>query len=983
MHMIRTCLVLSSLALFSWPSFAQQSDGPCAPPVFKIYKEKNMFNEQQEIWLGEILDEQFAKAFDLIEDPEGDYLQNLGERILAQLPPTSTKYRFYIMDAPQNTAFSVGGSRIYVSRQLIAFLKNEDELAGLLAHEIGHIFTHQKAIDVTRIFRKALDVKQVGDRKDIFEKWNQLRDIYLKKSIPFDFEREEEEQQIADRLALHAMIRAGYQPLQFADFFDRLAENKGKKGNIFSDIFGTTNPNSKRVRLLINNSRPMPQQCIATTPIGPMEHFLAWQKGVIGAKRLVAKAQIPGILKQVTLGPPLRGNLEYLQFSPDGNYILVQDESSVFVLSHHPLANLFRFDALKPHTFAPIPYWPGGPLDRSTLTDQHVQFTPDSRSIVFYDSEMRVEKWDIESQQRTSVHEVVLSAPCMRVSLSSTGEVMACVRREKDDYRLLLMDVATNAVFLNKKILPPFLPDFYDFAGLPYHFFSLLASDWFTMGFSPDSRYFVLGSNKQMLAYDLQARAPMKTTHGLQHYTSSRFIFTTPERIVALDPGQANQVVLLHFPSGEVQDKFPLNINGQPLVNVRGMEGKFIAPGRGAYLLVSPAGRWPMALFDLEAKKFLLGYKTPGLAIHTNTLAAEGLGGRISLFGLDQQLQATVQLPLSPLPDVAAAEFSQDGKWLAVAGQTSGGIWNVDTGERSLDIGTFTGGFFDHGQLVAVSHRLEQQPKVVRLDPLSKKQEDLYTIDPLDTKKKEKEVDQYAWQAGNLLLRVVELKKDEFPSIPGLPNLCLGCKLRVEARDIRTNQISWTHQFAEFIPVFFYSQTAKTLTLLFESHYSVKKESKNDPKLKERFDHMRDKEAVNMVEVLDPETGEIRGNLLYDTGNSSITPIAAVSAGDTVLVYDRQNRTLVYSLKSGLQKGHVLGRFQAISAEGDRMLVENAKGECALYDMATLQMLAQYTFPNRLIRAELVSDGTLLVLTADQTIYRLNVPTNSQTVAQQ
>src|ERR1700681_2678106 len=154
----------------------------CAMPSFsRVVNEPNFFNEQQEIWLGAILDGQVLKQYNVVEDPERDYLQKLGERMLAQLPATTRHYEFYIIDYPVNNAFSLGGSKIYLTRQLIAFLRNEDELAGLLGHEIGHVVTHQVAIDVTRMFRKALNVTQVGDRNDIFLKWNQLEDIWARK----------------------------------------------------------------------------------------------------------------------------------------------------------------------------------------------------------------------------------------------------------------------------------------------------------------------------------------------------------------------------------------------------------------------------------------------------------------------------------------------------------------------------------------------------------------------------------------------------------------------------------------------------------------------------------------------------------------------------------------------------------------------------------------------------------------------------------
>lgn len=259
------------------PAFSQSSgnsNDACAAPTFpKLARDRNMFNEQQEAWLGDILDAQVVKSYNTIEDPEGDYLQKLGESMLAQLPPTGRDYKFFIIDAPINNAFSLGGSRIYIARQLIAFIQNEDEFAGLLGHEIGHVITHQIGLDVTRMFRKGLGVTEAGDRQDIFNKWNQLVDIQAKKHIFRDEDREEDEQQVADRIGLYAMARAGYQPVRFADFFDRLAQLRGKTGNFFTDFFGTTNPNSKRLRELIAKAQPLPPQCVAALPADSGSHF--------------------------------------------------------------------------------------------------------------------------------------------------------------------------------------------------------------------------------------------------------------------------------------------------------------------------------------------------------------------------------------------------------------------------------------------------------------------------------------------------------------------------------------------------------------------------------------------------------------------------------------------------------------------------------------------------------------------------------------
>jgi|GEM_PF-1453744 len=962
----------------------QQADA-CSPPDFKIAKEKNMFSEQQEAWLGQILDEEYVKTYNKVEDPDG-YLQKLGEHILAQLPATGRKYTFYVIDYPENNAFSLGGSQIYVSRQLIAFLKSEDELAGLLGHEIGHIATHQAALDTTRVFRKKLGVQQVGDRNDIFAKWNELIDLWRKKHVVFqDFEREEYEQQVADRLGLYAMMRAGYHPAQVAALFDRLAENKGKKGNFFTDLFGVTGPDSKRLRLLINKATPLPEACVTPVPADSQDRFQAWRNSVIAADRVKPAEQVSGLMNKTILDPPLRGSLDYMQFSPDGKYLVAQDESTVFVLGREPLENLFTFDAMNSQA---IQIKTGRPAANfAALTDQAVQFTPDSQSVVFYDMELRVQKWDIASKSRTSIHAVTLPGECIRTALASTGEVLACLKQEKDDFRLLLLNVADSSIIFSRKVVPPYSADVNDLLNQPFRVFPNFYHLYFTLGFSPDARYFVLGSNKMTVAYDLQTHSEMNVGRQVRKYTTSRFVFVSPHRIVGVDPDHNNHAAAMEFPSGDGTQEFDLKVNGQNLINVTGMEGKFIAAARGPYLLVTPAARWPMAVMNLETRDFLLGYKSPGLAIFADIIAGEELGGRVSLFDLvSRKRLGSIQLPSSLLPPLAASEFSSDGKWLAVAGRTSGGLWNVSSGERSMDTGTFSGGFFDNAndQMFAIFHKLEQKPKIERLDPVSRKADDLFTIELPDPLKKNGSMHHYLWQSGNLLLQQLDRGEaancvnatESEKRIDGCKyrRLCLSCKLAVEAKDIRTNQTIWVRWFAEYLPKFFFSSAGNTVTLLFESHYSVKAETKENLELKKLFELMPDKDTVNLIEVVNPETGDMLGAMLMDTGAVSVIPRDAVSAGNTVLMYDTQNRTHVYSLDSGHQRGKVLGRFKALSPRGDRMILENEKGECDLYSTDTLQPLQHFTFPTRLVRADFSSDGTLLVLTADQTVYQFRTP---------
>lgn len=930
-----TLVLLLGLPLAGQQPAVAAQNSACAPPSFsKVVNDRNIFNEQQEEWLGQILDEQVRKQYNTVEDPEGDYLQKMGERILAQLPPSSRRYRFYIIDYPVNNAFSLGGSKVYVTRQLVAFLHNEDELAGLLGHEIGHIMTHQAAIDVSRMFRKYLNVTQVGDRNDIFQKWNQLQDVWAKKNAQMrDDEREEDEQQIADRIGLYGMVRAGYRPASISEFFDRLTESKGKTGNFLTDLFGTTNPNSKRLRLLINNAGALPQECITPLPASYSSHFLEWQKAVIGARRASGSEHVAGIVKKIALKPPLRGSLEYLQFSPNGEYLLAQDESSVFVLSREPLKTLFRIDA---------------------VNAEWAKFTPDSRSVVVADAELRVQKWDIAGRQRASIQAVTMPGRCLDYTVSSTGDVFACMKRYKDDLELDLIDVATSTVFFTKAFNMPVQVFTYRYVDQVYTF-RLPGNLHFHLQFSPDSHYFLGSTADDAVGYDLQTKREIGLPGRIKHMAASNFTFTATNDLAAYNPDKPSRSQLVHFPSGDLVQEFPLEIRDFRLT------GRLIAPAKGQYILVTPAAMHPIAAIDLEKKDLAMAYKSPGLAIYDQIIAGEQIGGMIGLFSMaDKKLLGNTQLPLSYLPALRASGFSPDGKWLVAAGETSGGVWNAETGERVMDTGTFSGGFFDNGKVLATFSKSEK-PKMVSLDPEAKFSQDLYDIsaaappkDPKDNSERER-----VWQAGNLV----------FSAKPPVKN-----HTSIEAHDARTYELRWKRDFPGILPTMFYSRPANTVVAIFQFFGTAEDEAKLDPDLKKKYSALPNKRDAILLEVLDPATGKTQGSILVDTANYSFLGESAIVAGDTVLMYDTNNRTIVYSLKSGQQAGKVLGRFRAISGAGDQMLVENEAGVAELYSTSTLQALEHYSFPARITYAEFISATKLLVLVADQTVYEISLP---------
>lgn len=81
-----------------------------------------------------------------LDDPEvNDYLQNLGDRLVAADPSIGEHFEFFAVGASAINAFALPGGHVGVNTGLILAAQSESELASVLAHEISHISQHHIA----------------------------------------------------------------------------------------------------------------------------------------------------------------------------------------------------------------------------------------------------------------------------------------------------------------------------------------------------------------------------------------------------------------------------------------------------------------------------------------------------------------------------------------------------------------------------------------------------------------------------------------------------------------------------------------------------------------------------------------------------------------------------------------------------------------------------------------------------------------------
>jgi WD40 repeat protein len=935
---LATFLVLSCLCSRE-PVLAQTVSGPCSMPTFdKIVNEANIFSEQQEEWLGDILAPQIEVQFKKVADPGNDYLQRLGNRLLAQLPESKIHYRFTIIDYPDNQSFGIPGGNIYISRRIITLARTEDELAGLLGHEIGHIITRQPAITITRHMQDVLGVSKLGDQKDVQNKWNQLVDLAATKKVSYSEKREEAEQLIADRIAIYAMARAGYQPSQFVDFFDRLVQTRGKTGSFWTDLFGRTSSDSKRLRELLRNSVPLAQNCLNTSAQHGNEQFLQWQKAVIASDFVAAKEALPGLISKKTLNPPLRSDLRTLRYSPDGNYLLAQDENTIFVLTTHPVTNVFHVDA--PDTYAP-------------------QFTPDSKAIVFYDKELRVQEWDVQGK-RIFLHELASSTHCLETALSPTGEVFACL---DDQLQPQLTDVSNSTlIHKGRKLHEP--TRFEVNMAVAEAAQSGESFDLYPMRFSPDGHYFVVGHQNTAFAYDLKTNIEMDLPRKIKELAGGTFTFLSADEIAGYgSDGKKMVIARLRFPSGEMLGSVPWS----PSIRLAPAE-------KGDFLLLMHSGEPAVTVFDWKTQKVAVMYKKPGFSVYGDVFAGETAGGEIGIYGMqDKKYQGGIDLPNGSISAMSARAFSPDGNWLALSQKTRGAVWNLTTGERTFLTRGFEGAFFEQDLLFAkFPGQGKDSAAVFKFDTSKKSLENLYALKPDPSMPDDNEA--LYWQQGELLLHGAWRPKEK-----------VGARTQVEVLDIRTDKKLWERKPRRRLPFVVHSRLAKTVTLVVGDYEDMKADAKEDPVLSARLNALVDEKrraASYIIEALDDSTGKELGKVLVDTGNLSFRVQYAVTVGDRVLVTDSEDRTLVYSLKTGEQKGIVPGLEFSVSADGAKLMVGDGKTKAELYDLATLQPLQHFEFPSPLLHVEFSADGKgLIALTNDQTIYRLKLDAQEKAAA--
>jgi WD40 repeat protein len=883
----------------------------------------NIFSDQQEVDLGDAAADSFARYYSLIDDPElTQHVEKLGARLAEHLPPNHLRFQFFLIDAPEVNAFSLPGGRIYLTRKIVALTRNDDELAGVVAHEMGHVVAHQAAIFVSSILKQVLGVTEVGDRADIYDKVQRVFDKQGRKPFKIS-EQGDGDQYVADQVALFAMARAGFAPPAYVDLFDRFNDTHGDAGNWFTDMLGRTNPEQKRLRELLKSVSTMPAACAGIATSSPVE-FETWQARVVASRAGTHSESLPGLLIRKKLASPLRPDINNLRFSPDGKYVLAQDEGGIHVLSRDPFQMLFFIDAPD--------------ADKA-------QFSPDSKSVVFKSPSLRIETWDIAAQNRTSVREILLRVLCIQSALSPDGKYLACLDRE---YALHLVEVANGKELISKK---RFLEAGSSAAGeLPMSGATeSMHVPVSHLSFSPDAQYFVAGTVNSDLAYSLSENRPLKVPSSVRTVMHEEFAFVDSSRIVGLNSFDPSKSAIVKFPSGElvrhVKLTYGLTLGATP---------------QGKYIAVGPLQNGKRGFIDLETGKLNGVCKEDAGDIYDRTIVYEELdGGLVLIEAPSGKVVSRAQLTLSHLGEHGAIAVSDDFNRLAASTQTRGAVWDLSHNQRIQLLRVFAGGWFaEDGSLYAdFPQGANKERAVVQMDP----QGDAWTVFPIGQLP--------AKQEGPYVL----IRRPQH----GHTN---PRNSTYELWDFRRKQVLWARDFTlEPASVFLTSDFGKILMGWSVANAAGHQELKNLPDLK----NSAQKDDM-FYELVDLKSGMLQSKLLVKTNKLSFRIEGAKVDGDWAAFEVSGDRVLIYSLASDREQGHAFGYAPVISGAGGVYAVSAGEGQVNVYRLSDSHLRQSYKFPKSIAYKRFSPDGKrLFVLTRDQTAYvlDLNSAVNPQSVA--
>ena len=226
-----------------------------------------ILNSNEESQIGRMIMRDIRRSGQVVEDPlVNEYINEIGSRIVAQTSEGDYDFSFFVIEDERINAFALPGGYIGVHTGLLEATRSEDELAGVLAHEVAHVTQRhiaraihansRQSILSTAIMLGAIIVAAAGGSGDAVQGAMAVaQGTAAQQQINFTRTNEYE----ADRVGIAALADAGFDPYGMASFFEVMARQTTTSPEMRAPEFLRTHPvTSARVAEARSRARDYP-----------------------------------------------------------------------------------------------------------------------------------------------------------------------------------------------------------------------------------------------------------------------------------------------------------------------------------------------------------------------------------------------------------------------------------------------------------------------------------------------------------------------------------------------------------------------------------------------------------------------------------------------------------------------------------------------------------------------------------------------------
>jgi len=197
----------------------------------------NWYSTNWEVGTGKQYSMEIEKSSHLVTDPViVEYVNRVGQNLVRN-SDSKVPFTIKVLDTDEINAMALPGGFFYVNSGLILACDSEDELAGVMAHEISHVAAHHAAREMTK-----MNYMQIGSiplmifTQGTWTGYGIYEAAQLAVPLTFlSFSREYEAE--ADYLGIQYMYRAGYDPQGMVSIFEKLSALEKHKPGALSRAF--------------------------------------------------------------------------------------------------------------------------------------------------------------------------------------------------------------------------------------------------------------------------------------------------------------------------------------------------------------------------------------------------------------------------------------------------------------------------------------------------------------------------------------------------------------------------------------------------------------------------------------------------------------------------------------------------------------------------------------------------------------------------